>query len=156
MRPPRVDYFANIRQIVQTPVQHMRTFQLAQPLRTHFRRASCQEVGCAAHANGWRMGFDLTDPEKAQAARDIRNKSGRSYTYELLDEGRKIVFTFPAGQTCFEQHRVPLERDPFMIVRAGDFRGNPTGQRMRHTSAESFLDHWSTDLDRLNTRRERG
>jgi len=141
---------------VRTPSHQMRTFQLDQPLATHYRRATCEEVSCAAQAGGWRMAFDLTVPEKREAARFIRDHGGRSYTYELLDEGRKIIFTFAAGQRCFETHRVPLERDPFMIVRSGDIRGPGDGWRMQHTSPGSFLDHWSSDLDQLNTIRERG
>lgn len=141
---------------MRTPVHQMRTFQLDQPLATHYRRATCDEVQCQAQAAGWRMAFDLTDPDKREAARFIRDKAGRSYTYELFDEGRRIVFTFAAGQRCFAQHRVPLERDPFMIVRSGDIRGSGDGWRMQHTSAESMLDHWSSDLDQLNTIRERG
>lgn len=156
MRVRGPDPFANIRKSIKTPAHLMRTFQIDQPLATHFRRASCEEVDCEANRHGWKMGFDLTDPERRQAARDIRDKSGRSYTYELLDEGRKIVFTFPAGQRCFERHHLPLERDPLLIVRDGDWRGNPTRRRMRHTSAESFLDHWSSDLDKIKTTHERG
>jgi len=153
---PITDPFRNIRRLVQAPVQQMRSFVVAQPLQTHFRRATCDEFGCDNQRFGWTMGFDLTDPERRAAARWIRDKSGRSYTHELLEEGRKVVFTFSAGQRCFEKHWLPLERDPFMIVRAGDFRGNPTGWKRRHTSAESFVDDWSSDLDKLNTRRNEG
>lgn len=150
------DPYANIRRMVTAPVHTMRTFQLDQPISTHYRRGTCQEVSCDAHARGWRMGFDLTDAERRAAARWIRDHSGRSYTYELLDGGDRIVFTFAAGQSCFERHRVPLERDPFMIVRGGDFRGNPTRERYQHSNAEDFIDQWSGDLDRLKTIRERG
>lgn len=150
------DPYANIRRMVTAPVHSMRTFQIDQPLATHYRRATCQEVSCSAYAAGWRMGFDLTDPERRAAAKWIRDRSGRTYTHELLEEGRKVVFTFAAGQRCFEKHRVPLERDPFLIVRGGDFRGNPRRERVQHRSADTFIDQWSTDLDRLNTIRERG
>ena len=150
------DPFANIRRMVTAPAHTMRTFQIDQPLATHYRRGTCREVSCGAHARGWTMGFDLTDAERRAAARWIRDKSGRSYTYELLDDGKRIVFTFPAGQTCFEKHRVPLERDPFLTVRGGDWRGNPTRERVRHRDPETFIDQWSNDLDRLNTIRERG
>ena len=149
------DPYANIRKMVTAPVQLMRTYQIAQPLQTHYREAGCAEVACPAHAAGWRMGYDLTDPERRAAARWIRDTSGRSYTYELLEGGTKIIFTFPAGQQCFKKHRVPLEREPFYVVRAGDFRGNPDGQRIRHR-ADTFIDAWENDLDKLNTRREQG
>lgn len=148
------DPFANIRRLVTAPAHTMRTFQIDQPLNTHYRRATCQEVDCTAYASGWVMGFDLTDPEKAAAARWIRDKSGRTFA-ATLPPGR-VVLTFPAGQTCFARHRVPLEREPFYIVRGGDFRGNPTGMISRHKTADTFVDQWDNDLDRLNTIRERG
>lgn len=150
------DPFANIRRMVTAPVQSMRTFQIDQPAATHFRPATCAEVDCAARAAGWRMGFDLTDPERRDAARWIRDHSGRSYTHELLKDGAKIVFTFPAGQDCFTPHRVPLGREPLYIVRGGDFRGNPERIVSRHSSADSFIDQWDHDLNQLNAVRERG
>lgn len=148
------DPYANIRRLIQAPVHTMRTFQIDQPLHTHFRVATCAEVSCTAHANGWKMGFDLTDPEKVAAARWIRDHSGRKLTAQVV--GDTVTLTFPAGQTCFTTHRVPLEREPFYVVRGGDFRGNPTRQRVVHKTADSFVDQWENDLDRLNAVRERG
>lgn len=148
------DPYANIRKLVTAPAHTMRTYQIDQPLHTHYRRATCAEVECSAHANGWAMGFDLTDPKKAAAARWIRDHSGRTFTAQLTPG--KVVLTFAAGQTCFAKHRVPLEREPFYVVRGGDFRGNPTGMVARHKTADTFVDQWDNDLDRLNTIRERG
>lgn len=156
MQAPRVDYFANIRRLVQAPVQHMRTYALAQPLATHFRRATCAEVECPNWAHGWKMGFDLRDDDRRAAARDIRDKSGRRFTAEVTGDGAKVIFTFPAGQDCFARHRVPLERDPIMIVRHGDFRGNPTGVRTQERDPEIFLERWAGDLDKIKTVHDRG
>lgn len=151
---PFGDPFANIRRIIKTPVQHQRTFQIDQPLETHFRRATCQEVNCKAYANGWKMGFDLTDPEKVAAARAIRDKSGRTFTVELADN--KVIMTFPAGQRCFVTHRVSLEREPIYIVRGGDFRGNPRRERTVHKTADSFVDRWDNELSTIKEIQERG
>lgn len=152
------DPYANIRARITAPVQTMRTFQIDQPLETHFRVAHCREVDCDKYADGWKMGFDLTDPERVKAAKWVRDTSGRTYTAELLEAGAKVVFTFPAGQRCFEKHHVPLEREPFYVVRRGDWRGNPDGRRavQRHRNADDFLDHWQSDLGQLTDIRERG
>lgn len=154
------DPFANIRKLVTAPVHTMRTFQMDQPLATHYRRATCQEVSCSAYAAGWKMGFDLTDPDRRAAARWIRDKSGRTYTHEIVggpgEREHRIIFTFAAGQKCFTRHRVPLEREPFMIVRGGDFRGNPAREVRRHARADTFIDQWASDLDELKTMRDKG
>jgi hypothetical protein len=148
------DPYANIRRMVTAPVRSMRTFQIDQPLSTHYRVATCAEVDCPDRAGGWRMGFDLSDPERLAAARWIRDHGGRRYTHEIIDG--KIVMTFAAGQNCFKAHRVPLDREPFYVVRGGDFRGNPEKIYFQHRSADSFIDQWESDLDRLNAIRERG
>lgn len=148
------DPFANIRRLVKAPTHLMRTFQIDQPLDSHYRRATCKEVECTAHANGWVMGFDLTDAGQVASARWIRDHSGRKFTAQLT-EGR-VVLTFAAGQTCFAKHRVPLGREPFYVVRGGDFRGNPERYRVRHANADDFVDQWENDLDKINTARERG
>lgn len=148
------DPYANIRRLIKAPTHTMRTFQIDQPLDTHYRRATCAEVECAAHAGGWVMGFDLTDPDKAAAARWIRDRSGRTFSAVVADG--KVTLTFPAGQSCFAKHRVPLGREPFYVVRGGDFRGNPERYRVVHRDADTFVDQWDTDLDKLNTIRERG
>jgi hypothetical protein len=148
------DPYANIRRMIKAPAHTMRTFQIDQPLKTHFRRATCAEVDCKDSAGGWVMGFDLTDPQKAAAARWIRDHSGRTFT-AVLTPG-KVVLTFPAGQTCFAKHRVPLEREPFYVVRNGDFRGCPTRERVIHANADTFVDQWDNDLSKLNEIRTKG
>lgn len=148
------DPYANLRQLITTPVGAMKTFQIDQPIETHFRIASCREADCAHYAGGWKMGFDLLDREKAKAARWIRDRSGKAFTFELV--GNTVTFTFKAGQECFRKHRVPLEREPFYVVRNGDWRGNPENIRTLHRSADTFIDQWENDLDRINTLKERG
>jgi len=135
------------------PVHLMRTFAINQPIATHYRRAWCEEVDCPKWKNGFTLGFDLTNQEHVDAANLIRMKSGRAFTVKHL--GTNVELTFPPGQRCFGIHRVHNERDPFLIVRGGDFRGS-TGERFQHTSAESFVDHWATDLDKLTTEHQKG
>lgn len=153
------DPFANLRRIIRTPVEAVRSYELHQPFETHFRPARCAEVDCPAWRDGFAMGFTVTDPERARAARVIRDRSGRTFTVEEIrgESGRveRVVFTFPPGQECFTAHRVPLEREPIAIVRDGDFRGNPTGYR-----AQLGLDDWvydcATTQDKIKTALERG
>lgn len=140
------------------PAHEMKTFEIRQPIATHFREATCQEVECKGFREDMRVEFDLTIPQQVHDANWLRNKSGLRFTY--VQTGTKVLFIVPSGQRCLASmvrpHRVPLERDPLMIVRGGDWRGNPRREGMRHTSPESFVDHWASDLDRLATEREKG
>lgn len=149
------DPYANLRRLVHLPAHAMKTFEINQPLATHYRLATCQEVECPRYANGWTLTFDLSDPEHVQAANTIRLKSGRSFTIGPI-VGTTVTLSFPGGQRCFKAHHVPLERDPLMIVRGGDFRGNPRGESRVHTSGESFVDEWATDLGKLAHEQEKG
>jgi hypothetical protein len=155
------DPYANIRRMVHAPAHLMKSFSLLQPLDTHYRIATCAEVECKGYRSEMTVTFDLTNAQHVSDANWLRNHSGLRFTYFMLDNERKVRFVIPAGQTCLESrlrpHRVPLERDPFMVVRGGDvFRGNPTGMTHTHTSPESFVDEWATDLDKLKTVQERG
>lgn len=143
------------------PAHAMKTFEIRQPLATHFRVATCAEANCKWYAEGRIVGFDLTDPAKVAAANELaRICVDSGLRYQAKTVGTTAQFTFPAKQRCLTSytrpHRIPLERDPLMIVRGGDWRGNPRREGMRHTSPESFVDHWATDLDKLNTEQERG
>lgn len=142
------------------PVDKMKTYGLAAPQATHFRRASCREVDCPNYANGWRSGFDVTDAEQAAAARVIRNQSGRLFTLEELvgPSGRieRVVFTFAPGQDCFLPHRMMLERDPITYVRDGDWRGNESGFKHLFKDPEAWRDDFAEHQESIATLINRG
>jgi hypothetical protein len=126
-----------------------KTYQLSAPPSSHRRPASCAEVECGAMQHGWQMGFDVTDPEKAAAVKWIRMHSGRQFRTEQV--GSKVILTFLPGQACFEPHTIPLEREPFYLVRGGDWRGNPRQTEVRSLSEENWVDDFATHQDRLST-----
>jgi hypothetical protein len=134
--------------------EYYRTYSLIAPVVTHRRPATCQEVRCPRHVNGWKMGFDTTDAAQAKAIKWIRMHSGLSYTTEQV--GTKIILTFVAGQNCFDQHTIALEREPFYVVREGDFRGNPRRTQAQRFNADDWIDHFANHQDRLATRMEQG
>ena len=102
-----------------------KTYVVGRPTATHFRPATCAEVDCERRARGWRTAVDLSTELGRKQARYIKNHSGRTFTH--TQAGTIVALTFPPGQDCFEQHRVPLEREPLFVVRQGDRRGNPRG-----------------------------
>lgn len=125
------------------PIGAMRTYAVRAPLETHWRTASCQEVDCEAYQNGWVTVLDLSTELGEQQARYIKFHSGRHYTVE--ENYPLVTLTFPPEQQCFRPHQLPLERDPVLIVRDGDWRGNPTGNRRVHTRVDDWVDDFATN-----------
>lgn len=148
-----MDPFGLNRAAPQLPEHAMKTYALSAPIATHRRSASCDEVRCERKANGWRTLLDVSVPAHAAAANWIRLHSGLHYSVE--QNGDAVTFTFPAGQNCFDgaggRHTVPLEREPFYVVREGDWR---TSSRRRMATAlrldvEDWLDSFATHQERL-------
>jgi hypothetical protein len=138
------------------PAWAYRTYALDAPLETHFRAATCAEVDCEAQSGGWCSLIDETTDLGQRQAHYIRKLSGRAFTESRSPEGL-TVFDFPAGQTCFRQHRVHLEREPHYLVRGGDFRGDPRGEGVRvHKHADDWVDQFASNLDEVKTAKERG
>ena len=134
------------------PVGAMKTYSAIAPRATHFRPATCEEVGCPHHANGWRTTVDLTTELGIMQAAYIREQSGRRFA-EHWEDGL-TVFLFEAGQRCFAAHQVPLERDPLLVVRMGDWRGY--GPARVHQRPEDWVEDMQASLDNVRDRQERG
>ncbi|HEY0638384.1 MAG TPA: hypothetical protein VGD67_12120 [Pseudonocardiaceae bacterium] len=137
------------------PAAAYQTYAVLNPPSTHTRPATCDEVGCPALANGWITVLDPAADLTAAQAHYIRSESGRRFTESRDDLGR-LVFEFAAGQKCFTQHRVSLERDPIYLRRGGDHRGNPLGEQVVHTRAEDWVDDFATHQQQLADLRARG
>lgn len=146
------------------PPQALQTFEIAEPLPTHWRAATCAEVECQAHAHGWRTVLDLSTPDGVKRARYIRDHAGRHFTHEFSGDHTMITFTFPAGQTCFTPHRVSVGRPALFVVRRGGHRDSARDPRpVRALSGVRVFDRpdqWADDLheatDRVAAARQRG
>lgn len=136
------------------PAGLMKSYQIAAPLQTHFRPATCAEVDCRALAAGWTTKVDVSTGLGQEQARYIHDLSGRAFTFEHV--GFIVTFTFPAGQRCFTPHQVPLERDPVYVVRGGDWRGDPRGETPVQRTADDWVDDFAEHQDRLITRLNQG
>ncbi|MFZ3473088.1 hypothetical protein ACODT3_10860 [Streptomyces sp. 4.24] len=129
------------------------SFEIAEPLSSHFRRATCAEVDCPAHLNGWRVRVEGLAPEDVHAAKT----SGRRYAEQYIADGETWL-VFEAGQPCFRasQHRTRVGKPELFIARDGDARGNPTGRRTQHTRPEHWVEQFAENQDRLATVQQRG
>jgi hypothetical protein len=135
------------------PAGAYKTYGLTFPVQTHFRPATCEEVGCQAFKHGWRSAFDVSTDLGKEQADYVRRHSGRSF--KEVSQG---VFEFAPGQTCFaaSTHRLKLEREPIYVVRGGDWRGNPDGFRIEHKNAQNWQEDFAEHQDIIATRIERG
>lgn len=134
----------------------MKTFQVAAPLSSHWRDATCEEVQCDKGEHGWKMLLDLNTELGQRQAYYIKHHSGRRFTHTVLPSGLTELI-FPSGQECFEQHKTRLEREERYIVRGGDHRGNPLGTAPRiHTRPEHWIEDFQENAEAVNRTIQKG
>lgn len=134
------------------PVQAYQTYQIWSPVQTHTRRATCAEVECPASLKGWTTVIDVATPLGARQANYIRLASGRHFT--ATEAGTLVTFTFPAGQRCFAEHRVRLDRPELFLRRGGDWRAQ-TSEPV-HLRAIDWIDDFANHQIGLAERIKRG
>lgn len=130
------------------PAHAYKTYQILSPLATHYRDGTCDEAGCLAYQHGWQTSVDESTDLGKRQAHYIRKLSGRRFTERRTELGL-TAFRFDVGQRCFTTHKVPLERPEIFVVKGGDWRGNPRGDRYQHSSGDSWVDDFGTHQDRL-------
>jgi len=135
--------------------EFFKTYGVARPQATHWRKATCQEVGCKNFANGWRIFIDLSTDLGQRQGRYIRDHSGRKYTV-VGQANSNVMLEFPAGQKCFAEHRIPLDREPICYIRGGDHRGNPTKTPTRKLRADQWVEDFSEHQGNIKEAKERG
>ena len=118
-------------------------FRILNPLETHFRPATCEEVDCQAYFGGWQTTLDESTDLGQKQAHYIRRESGRSFSEHRNSLGL-TEFTFAAGQPCFRvaEHRTNIGRAPMFVVDDGE-------QRYRHSSADSWVDDLRTHTEAI-------
>jgi hypothetical protein len=87
-----------------------------------------------------------------EQANYIRLHSGRHFSTNQPGPDMLITFVFPAGQMCFSEHKVPLDREPFFRKLAGDWRKYDSGQVLR---ARDWLDDFGEHQQRLADQRQK-
>lgn len=135
------------------PAAAYKTYQIAAPLGTHFRPATCAEVDCPDYLHGWRVRVENLTPELLHTARNC----GRRYREVQVAQGETWL-SFEAGQSCFRagEHRKRLERPELFIVRGGDHRGNPLGQSREHTRPEDWVEDFAEHQQGLADTQQKG
>lgn len=137
------------------PAIGYRSFTVGAPLSTHWRRASCDEVGCASYARGFLRRVNPSTDKGAAQAYYIRHDRSRAYSEERQPDGW-IVFAFKPGTRCFTEHKVRIPRPEIYVARAGDWRGNPTGEVRRHVRSTDWIEDFALNQIKLKERLNRG
>ena len=136
------------------PVQNYQTYGASMPLATHWVQATCEEIDCEPYLHGWSINAVVLDERDKAAIKE----AGYRYIVLPVSENEE-QWLFEPGQPCFKSrtHRREIGRPPVFYRRPGDWRGNPTGTRpFVHSSPESWVDDFSTHLDRLRAEIEKG
>lgn len=139
------------------PVHAYKTYAVTVPAADpdDVRTASCADVDCPNLEHGWVSVVDEATELGQRQADYIRRHAGRRFLEERTADGL-TRFVFEAGQECFARHEVAGERAPIFLVRGGDWRGNPTGERRIHARPEHWVEDMQEQLDEIRTVRERG
>lgn len=133
------------------PTGSYTTYSIRQPLNTHFRIATCEEVDCWAWRNGWRIRVEGTLPADLHAAQH----SGRAWRHVRVDATESYL-VYEAGQRCFTTHRVNLDRPAFFLMGRGDYRSFNPRQAKLYTDEDEWVETFSCHLDELHERLNKG
>lgn len=132
------------------PVGGVQTYQIAAPRDTHWRTASCEEVGCHAYASGW-----ITPVLAGSGDEAILRSSGRKWVRIERAPNGFLNYHFAAGTRCLAaaRHRKRIDRLELFVLRDGDWRwlGQPT-----LFTPENWVDHFANHQDRIATLVNRG
>ncbi len=130
------------------PVSAYKSYVISAPIQTHFRSGTCEEADCPQLAAGWVTYVDESTDLGERQAFYIRRKSGRVFTEDRHEDGR-TGFIFSAGQECFYDHQIRLEREPVFAVRGGDWRGNPRREFRVHDSPGNWVEDFGVHQETL-------
>lgn len=125
-------------------LRYIQRMGIVRPRPTHWRAATCEEVGCKHYREGWIS----VVPSDSMQAEYIRRQSGRRFQEDNAGDGL-MRFTFEAGQKCFQQHEAPIEREPLFV------RKTPQGGSERW-EWERWRDHFNEIAHAANEARKRG
>lgn len=114
-------------------------------------RAACEQVGCAAWANGWESHIDESTPLGQQQAAYIRQRSGRTFRETRTGPGI-TVFRFEAHQRCFAEHQT---RPQLYAVRGGDHR-EVAGPTRTHTRPADWVEDFGEHQQALAEQQQKG
>lgn len=113
---------------------------------------ACKDAGCAYWRDGWESPIDERTEQGRMWAYLIRKESGRSFKECRRADG-VTVFRFDPYQRCFQEHRTKAD---LLVVRHGDWRGNPSGWSRVHTRPQDWVEDFMEHEGALGDLRQKG
>lgn len=138
------------------PVSGYRTFGQRVTRRV---RATCAEVGCEQHRDGWVTVVPPGSPDEGvlRAACEGRVDGHRRQWAEVAPTPSGfLAYSFPPGQPCLRAslHRVPVAVQ--LYHRTGDWRNaGSTSGLVTHPDAQSWVDEFGEHQQRVAQQRQR-
>lgn len=140
------------------PSQAYKTYRIYEPLRTHWRAATCAEVDCPNYLNGFRVLADETTDLGQRQAHYLRHDKTRAHKESRGDTGL-TVFEFPPGTTCFraDEHRTRRGLPELFLVQPGDWRSRPRRDAIfQHARPQDWVEDFGEHQQRIADQREKG
>jgi hypothetical protein len=138
--------------------ENFKTYSMRQPLPTHWRVATCEEVDCVDYLTGFVTTID-TSTEMGKWHYDfITHDKTRSYSMQRVSD-TLFKFIYGPGNTCWKQseHRTLIGKPALFVVTGGDWRGNPRQTPKRvHVRAEDWVDDFASHQDGISQMVRRG
>lgn len=127
------------------PFYAYKSYRFLKPRKTHWRRATCEEVECKFYRDGWR--FPLMGATQQQI--HDATHSGRSYKLVQVSPNEQYL-EFAPGQPCWNAHKheLPIEREPIYLRQCGDFR-QYMGRPYQHKNIEFWIEDMQEHQDKI-------
>lgn len=122
--------------------------------RDYWYAVTCEQARCEAYQYGWQTFVDESTDLGRRQAHYIRSDRSRSFREERNAAGI-TVFTFGAGQKCFESHQARTGRPDRYVVARGR-PGSLAGVLREHTRAQDWIEDFQESLDEVRDQVERG
>lgn len=126
-----------------------KTYKIASPISTHYRKATCQEIDCVAYKEGWT--YRKADLVREQLY-DIVTHAGKRYREQYLDESESDLYlVFEPGQVCFQaaSHVKSLDRPEIYYAGRGHFTAFST-RKAAVLETDEWLESFVTHQDALH------
>lgn len=111
-----------------------------------WRAATCEEVDCEWHRDGWVTRVPIGGEEE-----HLVKASGRRWTGRHVGPDGVVEYMFPPGTRCFRAstHRVHVDRED-VYLRLGGHHQQYTGDRLVHSGPQPWLDEFGENQERLS------